>query len=96
MLSDRQEREGAARLSAQHWCANTTGSERYVLTTAGSVATRLAADESGVENLMLAGDWTRNGVDGGCVEAAVTSGMQAARALIGYDRPIIGENPSWL
>jgi len=96
LLSDRQEREGSGRLAAQYWCANTTGSERYVLSTAGSMASRLAADESGVENLTLAGDWTRNGIDGGCVEAAVTSGMQAARALIGYDRPIIGENPSWL
>jgi uncharacterized protein with NAD-binding domain and iron-sulfur cluster len=83
MLADRRGRNGSERLEAQHWRANTTGSERYVLTPAKAVANRLAPDESGVENLLLAGDWTRNGIDGGCVEAAVTSGMQAAQALIG-------------
>ena len=87
---------GAARLGAQYWRANTSGSERYVLTPAGSVLDRLAADESGVTNMVLAGDWTRNGIDGGCVEAAVTSGMQAARALIGHDRGFTGESPTWL
>jgi uncharacterized protein with NAD-binding domain and iron-sulfur cluster len=87
---------GPARLDAQYWRANTTGSERYVLTPAKSVLDRLAADESGVENLVLAGDWTRNGIDGGCVEAAVTSGMQAARALIGHERRFTGESATWL
>jgi uncharacterized protein with NAD-binding domain and iron-sulfur cluster len=96
MLADRQERLGPSRLEAQYWRANTAPSERYVLTPAKSTADRLGADQSGVENLTLAGDWTRNGIDGGCVEAAVTSGMQAARALIGDDRPVTGENPRWL
>ena len=53
------------------------------MTRAGSVQHRLAADESGFDNLKLAGDWTRNGLDGGSVEAAVTSGMQASRAICG-------------
>jgi uncharacterized protein with NAD-binding domain and iron-sulfur cluster len=87
---------GPARLEAQYCRANTTGSERYVLTPAGSVADRLHADGSGVDNLMLAGDWTRNGLDAGCVEAAVMSGMQAARALIGHDRRFRGESQRWL
>jgi hypothetical protein len=95
LASDGAQR-GAARLRAQYWRANTTGSERYVLTPAKSVLDRLAADESGVDNLVLAGDWTRNGIDGGCVEAAVTSGMQAARALIGHERAFSGESPTWL
>jgi len=34
--------------------------------------------------------------DAGCVESAVTSGLQAARALIGHDREFIGESPTWL
>jgi len=46
------------------------------------VRDRLAADESGVDHLVLAGDWTRNGIDGGCVEAAIRSGMQAAQTLM--------------
>jgi uncharacterized protein with NAD-binding domain and iron-sulfur cluster len=89
-------RAGPARLDAQYWRANTTPSERYVLTPAGSVKHRLAADASGVENLVLAGDWTRNGIDGGCVESAVLSGLQAARALTNDTRPLIGESPTWL
>jgi uncharacterized protein with NAD-binding domain and iron-sulfur cluster len=96
VLTDPSGRDGSARLEAQYWCANTTGGERYVLSPAGSMADRLAAEESGVENMMLAGDWTRNGIDGGCVEAAVTSGLQAARALIGHNNPITGESTKWL
>ena len=96
LLAGSGRRLGPKRLDAQYWRANTTPSERYVLTPAGSVDHRLAAEESGVENLVLAGDWTRNGIDGGCVEAAMTSGMQAARALIGHDRRYTGESPTWL
>jgi uncharacterized protein with NAD-binding domain and iron-sulfur cluster len=96
MLADPEGRRGPARLEAQYWRANNGASERYVLTPAKSMAHRLAADEAGVDNLVLAGDWTRNGIDGGCVEAAVTSGMQAARALIGHGRTFTGENPRWL
>jgi uncharacterized protein with NAD-binding domain and iron-sulfur cluster len=96
LLADPSEGRGPARLAAQYWRANTTPSELYVLTPAKSVADRLAAGESGVENLVLAGDWTRNGVDAGCVEAAMTSGIQAARALIGDPRPLTGASPMWL
>ncbi len=67
-----------------------------MLTPAGSVKHRLPSDESGFENLVLAGDWTKNGIDGGCVEAAATSGMQAARALTGGDRSLVGEDSAWL
>ena len=52
----------------------------------GSVEHRLPSGDSGFANLKLAGDWTRNGVDGGCVEAAVISGMDAARAITGDQR----------
>jgi uncharacterized protein with NAD-binding domain and iron-sulfur cluster len=96
LLADGQARAGPSRLARQYWRANTTGSERYVLTPAKSMAHRLAANESGVDNLVLTGDWTRNGVDGGCVEAAVLSGKQAARALIGHDRAFTGESATWL
>jgi uncharacterized protein with NAD-binding domain and iron-sulfur cluster len=87
--------EGEARLGAQFMRANFQLTERYVLTRAGSVRYRLRADESGFSNLTLAGDWTRNGIDGGSVEAAITSGMQAARAISGHPRVIQGEH-GWL
>jgi uncharacterized protein with NAD-binding domain and iron-sulfur cluster len=86
---------GPDRLDAQFLRANFQPTERYVLTRAGSVAYRLRADESGFANLKLAGDWTRNGIDGGSVEAAITSGMQAARAISGHPRLIQGEH-GWL
>jgi uncharacterized protein with NAD-binding domain and iron-sulfur cluster len=65
------------------------------MTRAGSVRHRLAADNSGFHNLKLAGDWTKNGIDGGSVEAAVTSGMQASRAISGSPAEIQGEH-GWL
>jgi uncharacterized protein with NAD-binding domain and iron-sulfur cluster len=72
-----------ARLSEQYLRANFEGSERYVLSPKGSTAARLRADAMPAGNLYLAGDWTLNGLNVGCVEAAVMSGMQAARAIQG-------------
>jgi uncharacterized protein with NAD-binding domain and iron-sulfur cluster len=82
--------------AAQYYRANAAGTELYVLTPAGSVDARLPSDVSGFENLVLAGDWTRNGIDGGCVEAAATSGRQAARKLTGDRVSIPGEDRAWL
>jgi uncharacterized protein with NAD-binding domain and iron-sulfur cluster len=96
LLVDEQRGEGPERFSAQFWRANLQPSERYVLTPPGSVEHRLQASESGYENLFLAGDWTKTGLDGGCVEAAVMSGMQAARAICGAPEAVIGEDPAWL
>jgi uncharacterized protein with NAD-binding domain and iron-sulfur cluster len=87
---------GAERFDAQYWRANVTPSERYVLTPAGSVEHRLPSGDSGFENLSLAGDWTRNGIDGGCVEAAVISGMEAAERITGVGHVIPGREPDWL
>jgi hypothetical protein len=84
------------RMDDQYYRANIAGTELYVLTPAGSVKDRIRSDTSGFANLVLAGDWTRNGIDGGCVEAAATSGRQAARALTGAETPIYGEDPTWL
>jgi uncharacterized protein with NAD-binding domain and iron-sulfur cluster len=76
-------RQQRARLSDQYLRANFEGSERYVLSTAGSTAARLKPDAKPVATLYLAGDWTLNGLNAGCVEAAVMSGMQAARSIRG-------------
>jgi uncharacterized protein with NAD-binding domain and iron-sulfur cluster len=94
-LYDRDGQAGPSRIQSQFLRANFQPTERYVLTPAGSVKYRLRSDESGFENLKLAGDWTHNGIDGGSVEAAVTSGMQASRAISGHPREIQGEK-GWL
>jgi uncharacterized protein with NAD-binding domain and iron-sulfur cluster len=88
--------EGEARLDAQFWRANYAPSERYVLTPAGSVGSRLTGDEAGWSNLVLAGDWTRTGLNLGCVESAVMSGMQAARAISGFPPRVVGEDSAFL
>lgn len=59
---------------------------------AGTTAVRLAANESGFSNLIIAGCWTRTGLNTTCVEAAVMSGMQASRAISGYPASVVGED----
>jgi uncharacterized protein with NAD-binding domain and iron-sulfur cluster len=78
---------GAARLHSQYRRVNIDPSERYVLSVPGSSRFRLAADGSGIGNVFLAGDWTKCGLDAGCVEAAITSGLLAARAVVEHTAP---------
>ncbi len=80
-----------ARFEAQFFNASLVGSDRYVLTLPGTTQHRLAPGASGVENLALAGDWTSTPLDVGCMEAAVMSGLLAARALSGAAITIYGE-----
>lgn len=77
---------GAAALQTQHVSVNIDPSDRYVLSVPGSDKYRLRPDESGYDNLVLAGDWTDCGINAGCIEAAVISGLQAANALLGHGR----------
>lgn len=74
---------GTGARPGQYRRANWAPTERYVLTLPGSVQHRLWPDGTRFENLALAGDWTRNSFDAGCVEAAVTSGMLASAAVCG-------------
>jgi uncharacterized protein with NAD-binding domain and iron-sulfur cluster len=67
--------------------ANVADWERYVLSLPGTIRHRLAPDESGFRNLYLAGDWTRNVINGGSVEAAVASGVAAATSIISGRKP---------
>jgi uncharacterized protein with NAD-binding domain and iron-sulfur cluster len=73
-------------LGEQHFVAATDPSDRYVQSLPGTGRHRLRPDQSGVDNLVLAGDWTSCGLDAGCIEAAVLSGLQAANAVQG--RPL--------
>lgn len=59
---------------------------------AGATKHRLPASGTTFENLYLAGCWTRIGFNTTCVESAVMSGMQAARALSGEPRDVFAEN----
>jgi len=77
--------------SGQFTTLNAEPSARYTLSLPGSARYRLRADESGVAHLFLAGDWTKNGLDSGCMEASVMSGMQAARAICGEPAKVPGE-----
>ena len=72
---------GPERFGTQYWTANTDPSDRYVQSLPGTDAYRLRPDGSGYANLVLAGDWTDCGINAGCVEAAVVSGLQAANAF---------------
>ncbi|HET7451908.1 MAG TPA: hypothetical protein VFL12_04160, partial [Thermoanaerobaculia bacterium] len=84
---------GRAALESQYTRANIDPSERYVQSLAGSTKKRLAAGASGFENLFLAGDWVRTGLNAGCVEAAVMAGLAASRAIGGEPSEIVGWNP---
>jgi uncharacterized protein with NAD-binding domain and iron-sulfur cluster len=84
--------QGIARMEQQYFRANVEGSERYVLSVPGSAFYRLKAGASGLKNLFLAGDWVDNGfLNAGCIEAATMSGMQAARAISGFEHEIAWE-----
>ena len=81
---------GPARYDAQYWRVNVDPAERYTLTPSGGTKYRLRGGESGFENLVLAGDWTHNGVISmGCVEGTVVSGMEAAQAVAGVDLGVL-------
>ncbi|MFN3493150.1 MAG: NAD(P)-binding protein [Hydrogenophaga sp.] len=69
---------------AQQWIrANVQPSDRYVQALTGTTRHRLHAGRSAdFDNLYLAGDWTFNGLNVGCVEATVMSGMLAANDLM--------------
>lgn len=76
----------------QYWRANVDPSELYVLSCRKTTKFRLHSGDTGYNNLVFAGDWTKTGLNYGCVEAAVMSGMEASRAICGAPKVIFGEN----
>ena len=80
---------GSDRLRSQYWRANVDPSDLYVQSLPGTDRLRLRADQSGFDRLFLAGDWTDNGVNAGCIESATLSGIQAANAVLG--RPLLDD-----
>lgn len=85
------------RVLFRHLQTNVKGSDRYSLSLPGTISKRLSPLDQSVLNATVAGDWTACGLDAGCVEAAVMSGMLAAHAItgkspaldtiVGYDHP---------
>lgn len=86
LLSGVNGERGGAAVDTQHVSVNVDPSDRYVQSIPGTDRYRLRADESGYDNLVLAGDWTDSGINAGCIEAAVMSGLQAANAVAGRHR----------
>jgi uncharacterized protein with NAD-binding domain and iron-sulfur cluster len=86
LLCGRDGHNGASAIDTQFYLANVDPSDRYVQCVPGSDAHRLRSEESGYDNLVLAGDWTDNGLNAGCIEAATISGLQAANAVLGRSR----------
>ena len=74
--------EGPERLDTQYWRANTDPSDRYVQSLPGTDRLRPAPGRTGFSNLVIAGDWTDNGLNVGCVEGATRSGRLAAEAVL--------------
>lgn len=75
---------GSTAFDAQFFRGNVAPTERFVLTLSGTLQHRRYPDQSGFDNLVFAGDWTRNDFNIGNVEATVMSGMLAANAISGY------------
>ena len=69
------------RFLAQYHRANVDPSDRYVQSLAGTSEFRISPAKAWFGNLFVCGDWTRTLLNVGCVEAAVTSGTQAAKAI---------------
>jgi uncharacterized protein with NAD-binding domain and iron-sulfur cluster len=79
--------------------ANVNADQRYTLSVSGSAKARLAPDDSGFTNLLLAGDWTKSRLNLGCAEGATMSGMDAgrgARRVLTATTPTRGPAPKAL
>jgi uncharacterized protein with NAD-binding domain and iron-sulfur cluster len=80
-----------------HVQVNLHGSDRYTLSLPGEIGKRVSPLDRSIANMTIAGDWTASGLDAGCVESAVMSGMLAAyaisgnktilKSIVGFDHP---------
>lgn len=86
--------QNGLQFNSQFWTANVNPTDRYVLSPPGSTRFRISPLDITFDNLTIAGDWTQTGLDSGCIESAVISGLLAASAISGLPRiyDIIGYN----
>ena len=90
-LVDRLGRRGLDRLDSQYIRASVNPSDRYVMSVPGSSAFRPRTEDTNLRNLFVTGDWIKNGIQGGCAEAAVMAGLQTSRAICGCPERIHGD-----
>jgi uncharacterized protein with NAD-binding domain and iron-sulfur cluster len=79
------------RLRAQLVRVNVRASDLCDGAAVGTSRFRPDVADTGLANLTYCGTWTRTGINSSCVEAAVMSGLAAARAISGEERVIVGE-----
>ena len=84
---------GPARIDSQFIRANIDPTERYVTSPPGSTRFRLRPWETGIANLVIAGDWTYTGLNVGSVECTVMSGKLASHAITGF--PALADIPGY-
>ncbi len=86
--------QNGLQFNSQFWTANVNPTDRYVLSPPGSTRFRISPLDITFDNLTIAGNWTQTGLDSGCIESAVISGLLAASAISGLPRiyDIIGYN----
>lgn len=84
--------KGTDPYAAQYIRANVEPWDLADLALPGADAVRLDAADTGLMNMALAGAWVRTPVNTTSVEAAVSSGIAAARALGAESREIFGES----
>jgi uncharacterized protein with NAD-binding domain and iron-sulfur cluster len=82
---------GEDRLRAQYWRINSDPTEQYVISAADTAAVRLLADQTGFDNLVIAGEWADTAINISAIESTAIAGMRASRAVCGAPRTIIGE-----
>jgi hypothetical protein len=68
---------GEDRLRAQYWRVNSDPTEQYVIASAGTSAVRLRADQTGFDNLLIAGEWVDTAVNISAIESTAMAGMRA-------------------
>jgi uncharacterized protein with NAD-binding domain and iron-sulfur cluster len=79
-------------IAAQYVRVNVEPWDLADLSLPGADEVRLEATDSGLVNMALAGSWVRTSINTTSVEAAVSSGLAAARALGADCRPILAED----